>query len=102
MRFFICAIGIGTLALLAGCSTKDTSWGNRATAPVGGICDAQLAQGMVGQSSTARVVEEARIQSGAHLARVLRPGQIMTKEYDVQRLNLEVDGSGRVIAVRCG
>ncbi|SFE10864.1 I78 family peptidase inhibitor [Paracidovorax konjaci] len=99
------------LALLAaGCSTANLPWGGSATpaatgptgAPVGGTCDAAPAQALIGQNSTAKVVEDARVRSGAHLARVLRPGQMVTKEFDAQRLNLEVDGNGRITAVRCG
>ena len=48
------------------------------------------------------VVEAARVQSGAMMARILRPGQMITKEFDAQRLNLEVDANGRIVAVRCG
>lgn len=47
-------------------------------------------------------MESARVRSGAQMARILRPGQIITKEFDAQRLNLEVDGNGRIIAARCG
>ncbi len=56
----------------------------------------------MGKDSTASVIEAARVQSGAHMARVLRPGQMITKEYNAQRLNLVVDDSGRITAVRCG
>ncbi|WP_459948271.1 I78 family peptidase inhibitor, partial [Escherichia coli] len=72
------------------------------TAPVGGECNTQGAQAAVGKNATAKVVEDARVRSGARLARVLRPGQMITKEFDGQRLNLEVDASGKIIAVRCG
>lgn len=65
-------------------------------------CNAQPAQFAVGQSSTASVMESARSRSGAQMARILRPGQIITKEFNAQRLNLEVDATGRIIAVRCG
>lgn len=65
-------------------------------------CNAQPAQFAVGQSSTANVMESARARSGAQMARILRPGQITTKEFNAQRLNLEVDATGRIIAVRCG
>jgi len=65
-------------------------------------CNAQPAQFAVGQSSTASVMESARARSGAQMARILRPGQITTKEFNAQRLNLEVDATGRIIAVRCG
>ena len=65
-------------------------------------CNAQPAKFAVGQSSTATVMESARVRSGAQMARILRPGQITTKEFNAQRLNLEVDATGRIIAVRCG
>lgn len=65
-------------------------------------CNAQPAQFAVGQSSTATVLESARVRSGAQMARILRPGQMITKEFNAQRLNLEVDATGRIIAVRCG
>lgn len=73
-----------------------------AGATLGGMCNAQPAQFAVGQNSTASVVESARQRSGAQKARILHPGQIITKEYDTQRLNLEVDGNGRIIAAKCG
>ncbi|MBV7539830.1 I78 family peptidase inhibitor [Acidovorax sp. sic0104] len=70
--------------------------------PPGGQCNAQPAQGVVGQSSTSTVVESARARSGAQMARILRPGQMITKEFNAQRLNLEVDANGRILAVTCG
>ena len=76
--------------------------GPAAGAPVAAACDAGPAQPAVGQNSTGSVVETARVRSGAQMARILRPGQIITKEFNAQRLNLEVDASGRIVAVRCG
>lgn len=109
MRFSPTALPLAALALLAGC-TSTGPFGTSSsqpvlgtsTAPVGGLCDAQPAQSFVGQNSTAKVVEDARVKSGANMARVLRPGQMITKEYSTQRLNLEVDATGRIVAVRCG
>ena len=74
----------------------------KTTAPPGDICDAKPAQGVLGQQPTVKVIEQARVRSGARMARVLRPGQMVTKEFDQQRLNLELDASGKIIAVRCG
>lgn len=70
--------------------------------PPGGRCDAGPAQSAIGQKSTARNVETARVAAGARMARTLRPGQMVTKEYDAERLNLDVDASGRIVAARCG
>lgn len=68
----------------------------------GGRCDAGPAQSAIGQISTARNVEAARVAAGARMARTIRPGQMVTKEYDAERLNLDVDASGRIVAARCG
>ncbi|UCU98364.1 I78 family peptidase inhibitor [Acidovorax radicis] len=103
-------LGAVTLVAMTGCSgygqpaggaPAPNAQGNAAAAPVV-VCNAQPAQSMVGQNSTATVVESARVRSGAQLARILRPGQIITKEFDPQRLNLDVDANGRILAVRCG
>ena len=45
---------------------------------------------------------EARIDAGATRARVLKPGQAVTMEFDGARLNLEVDADDKVVALRCG
>ena len=70
--------------------------------PAGGRCDAGPAQSAIGQNSTARNVEAARVAAGARMARTIRPGQMVTKEYHFERLNLDVDASGRIVAARCG
>ena len=56
----------------------------------------------VGKTNTEHNVNEARKRSGAYMARVLRPGQVTTREFNAERLNLEVDATGRIIAARCG
>ena len=90
-----------TVALLAGCASPGPATGPTG-APLGGACNAASAQSVVGQNTTATVMEAARLRSGARMVRILRPGQITTKEFDAQRLNLEVNAAGRIIAVRCG
>lgn len=120
-------LGLTTALLLAGCSTFDMQGsqgqpgavqppapqtpapqtpapapvGNTG-APLGDVCNVQGAQWAVGQAPTARVTEEARVRSGSYMARVLRPGQVTTKELDPRRLNLELDAGGKIIAARCG
>ncbi len=100
--------GLVVAALVTGCASQSQPPAPSTASPApaepapGGQCNAQPAQSVVGQNSTASVVEWARVQSGAKMARILRPGQIITKEFNAQRLNLEVDANGRILAVRCG
>ena len=70
--------------------------------PAARACQAESAQAAIGQSATTSVVEQARQRAGAHSARVLRPDQVVTLEFNATRLNLDVDASGRVVRVRCG
>ena len=100
-------IGMASMALaVSGCSSLPFGWGDSSTAtppprPVE-RCDAQAAQWAVGKTNTEQHVSEARRRAGAYMARVLRPGQITTREFNAERLNLEVDATGRIIAARCG
>lgn len=95
------------IALLAGCSNMNAPWssgqasGRPAPAPKQ-ICNAQPAQSFVGRTNTSANLEQARQRAGAGMARVLHPGQVTTKEFNAERLNLEVDATGRILAVRCG
>lgn len=65
-------------------------------------CDAAGAQWAVGKTNTEHNVAEARKRSGAYMARVLRPGQPTTRDLNPERLNLEVDATGRILSARCG
>lgn len=91
--------------LLVGCTTPSPPSAGTGAAPSGptaGVCNAQGAQFAVGKTAGASVVEQARQRSGSYMARVLRPGQMVTMEFNAQRLNLDVDGAGVVTRVRCG
>ncbi|WP_324883845.1 I78 family peptidase inhibitor [Polaromonas sp.] len=72
------------------------------SAPVTAVCNAQGAQFAVGKAPVASLVEQARQRSGSYMARVLRPGQVVTMEFNAQRLNLDLDAAGVITRVRCG
>lgn len=98
---------LGSIAasLLVACATPAPPPPATGTVPAGpsaGVCNAQGAQFAVGKAAGASVVEEARQRSGSYMARVLRPGQMVTMEFNAQRLNLDVNASGVVTRVRCG
>jgi hypothetical protein len=90
------------LAALFGCSSPRTPAGAGPGGASGGTCNAQGAQFAVGKAPGASVVEQARQRSGAYMARVLRPKQAVTLEFNAQRLNLELDDAGVITRARCG
>lgn len=69
---------------------------------VAGACDDSQAQWAIGKSVTAADAEQARKDAGAEAVRILKPGEIVTMEFNDKRLNLDLDAKGVVTAVRCG
>ncbi|WP_341868571.1 MULTISPECIES: I78 family peptidase inhibitor [Lysobacteraceae] len=65
-------------------------------------CNADAAQSAVGQVASDAVVEKARTDAGATVARTLKPNQAVTMEYRFDRLNLRVDAKNVVESVACG
>ncbi|MFC4623161.1 I78 family peptidase inhibitor [Comamonas nitrativorans] len=65
-------------------------------------CNAQAAQWAVGKTNTENNVAQARVQAGAYMVRVLNVGAPATREFNAERLNLEVDATGRIVSATCG
>lgn len=65
-------------------------------------CDDSQAQWAIGKKVTEAEVEQARKDSGAETARTLKPNQAVTMEFNANRLNLDLDDTGVVTAIRCG
>lgn len=73
------------------------------TPPTGLSCNADAARDAVlGQVASTEVVEQARLAAGAQMARVLKPGQMVTMEYREGRLNIDVDAKNVITNLRCG
>lgn len=71
--------------------------------PRSAACNAEAAKpAAIGKVATAAVLEQARIDAGARMSRVLKPGQMVTMEYAEGRLNIDVDASNVIINLRCG
>lgn len=70
--------------------------------PYTGQCDASKVGWAVGKQATADVVERVRVESGSQSARVLKPGQVVTMEFNAGRVNVYVDGANRIERVACG
>ncbi|KIZ37603.1 MAG: hypothetical protein BCV62_21505 [Pseudomonas sp. K35] len=57
---------------------------------------------LTGQTVTPEILERAREQSWAITARVLRPDDIVTLEYNSQRLNIYTDKDMTIERIGCG
>lgn len=103
------------IVVLTGCSTSATTPSGRqdssaAPAPAttttptagNGQCDASAVQSVVGERFSDRAAQTAQSRAGAGTLRVLQPGQVMTMEYNPQRLTIVVDESGTIASARCG
>ncbi|MEO5670660.1 MAG: I78 family peptidase inhibitor [Ramlibacter sp.] len=91
-------------ALLGGCAQDPPQVPLAPPPPViaPGQCDASAAQFAVGQPVAPQLIEEARSRARAQRVRTLRPGQMVTMEFDAGRLSLHVDAQERVVRANCG
>jgi hypothetical protein len=92
---------IASSLALGACATPAPGTGGD-TPPASAACNADAAQSAVGKTATPDVVEQARTDAGADMARVLKPGQVVTMEYREGRLNVHVDANNVIESVRCG
>jgi hypothetical protein len=93
-----------TLAALAGCAEKPPEVPLAPPPPVyvAEECDAQAVQSILGQAYTNPLGEDARVRSRAERVRALRPGDMVTMEFNARRLTIDVNAEGKVTRVRCG
>ena len=96
------ALAGATSLLMSACSSAPTTGQAADPAPVSSRCNAAPAQFAVGRNVGAALENEARTRAGAKAVRVLRPNQVVTMEFNAERLNLTVDDAGRVTRVNCG
>ncbi len=93
--------GLAITLLLSACMTTAPPMGGPMP-PMEDRCNAELAKAAIGKAATAQVVEQARIDARADIARVLRPGQVVTMEFRAGRLNVDVNDRNAIIGLRCG
>lgn len=66
-------------------------------------CNADAAKSaLIGKTADAATVERARAAAGGHTVRVLKPGQMITKEYLDGRVNVHVDANNVIVDIGCG
>lgn len=93
------------VVVLAGCSSNGGSpkAPEVAAAPnLDGRCEASGAEFTLGKPASAELLEQARKASGAQIARVLKPDDVVTLEYRSERLNLHTDEKGVISRANCG
>jgi hypothetical protein len=93
------------VALLAGPSFAEKTGTARpklAEPPAMEECDASGLQNLIGKPFSEALKEQVLKDSGSRSVRVIRPGQAVTQDYGLQRVNIELDAQEKVISVRCG
>ncbi|MDQ8017494.1 MAG: I78 family peptidase inhibitor [Bordetella sp.] len=65
-------------------------------------CEAAGAQFAVGQPMTPQLEAAVRARANAASARILKPGQPATMDFNPARVNIDLDARNRVKTVRCG
>ena len=86
------------LITMAGCATAAEEVPVRG----GGSCDASKAQKLIGRARSDKLGAEALRLTGASRVRWIRKGAMVTMDYREDRVNLHLDGRGKVVRVACG
>jgi hypothetical protein len=88
-------------AILLGCQSSSDKPA-QVPGSTAGQCDASAVQKLVGERASPVLLDQARRESGADLARILRPGDIVTLEHNTHRLTLTTDESLIIQRINCG
>ena len=98
--------GLGALLMMiTGCSAVPPGAENGEVPVNGGssaTCDAAAAQHLIGRAATEELAAEAMRLTGAAMMRWIPEGGMVTMDHRPDRLNIELDGSNKVKAIRCG
>jgi len=65
-------------------------------------CDQDKGSWAVGKAADETLVAKVLGDTGAKRSRILRPGMMVTMEFDGTRVNIRVDNDNLVLAVTCG
>ncbi|MDB6445362.1 MULTISPECIES: I78 family peptidase inhibitor [Pseudomonas] len=89
--------------VLSGCSSTAETTADPVAGEAGsGRCEAKAAEFAIGKQASPQLLEQARSRSGAQVARILKPNDMITLEYRSDRLNLNTDAKLVVNRVNCG
>ena len=65
-------------------------------------CDQSKAEWAVGKTVDDALLAKVLSDTGAKQSRILRPGMMVTQEFDGTRVNIRVDNNKVVLGVTCG
>ena len=85
--------------LLAACASPPAA---PPAADASALCNADAAQGYLGQPASAANIEAVRKASGAALVRALKPDQPVTLDFRGERVNVLQDAAGVIERISCG
>lgn len=97
-----------TLAMLAGCAggasnvSRSSTSQSFDTSNDSQTCDADPTEYAIGQKLTPQLEKTLQKKANAKQLRSLGPRDVMTMEYNPQRLNVIVDAQGMLTRVHCG
>lgn len=86
---------------IAGCQSSPDQ-PPKATSATPERCDAAAVRQLTGLKATPELLDEARVQSGATTARIIRPADVVTLEYLGDRLTLYTDEALIIQRITCG
>jgi len=87
------------LLLVAACTPTPPSDTAAATP---GNCVADGGQAFVGRTYSDAVAADIRTATRARIARPIRPGQVVTMEFNAERVTITLDAQDRITRVSCG
>lgn len=104
----------GNAAAQGNSTTAPTSSASQTTGSQGGSealpsdnvqsdqCNVSELEGYAGKPGNQQIFSEILQRSGASIQRVLTPQTIATMDYRAERVDIHVDGSGRITQLSCG
>lgn len=93
----------GMLALIGSLFGCQLQSGAPQPAPdLSGQCNASAVSHLIGEHANPTILDQARTQSGAETALIVRSDDIVTQEYNERRLTLSTDEELKIQHVKCG
>ena len=87
---------------MAGCASVPPAEAEEVPVRGAGTCNAAKVQGLIGRALSEGLGKEALRLAGARTLRWIPKGAMVTMDYREDRVNLHLDGKGKVVRIACG